>query len=383
MKISRRRFSQLLLGLLATPDIAISSAIVGGQSKVNPAPDFYASAAKGKDNQYYLQVIDNLGRQVKHLALPARAHQVIAHPYYPWLLVVARRPGYYIKVFDYQEGVTRFEIESKAGYHFYGHAVFSPDGRFLVTTEHHIAKGHGRLVMRDAEKGFVEVADYPSYGIGPHQLSFLSDQQTLVVANGGILTHPDRGREKLNLDTMEPSLDYIDFKSGALLEKQTLAKELHQLSIRHLAVNNTDQVVAVMQYQGGKMDNPPLVATHRRGEDIRLLAAPETVNRSMKQYCGSVSIDTTGSFAAVSSPRGNIVTIWDIDAGKYVNHFGCSDGCGIATAGTGGFMISTGTGRFYHYDLVTRSLTKKMLDISSSVSWDNHLTAITTAIIKA
>lgn len=376
MSISRRDFSKSLLGLWFTPGIAASSLTSTTEQALMPAPQFFASAAKGRDNRYWLQVVDAAGQRVAKLVLPSRAHQVVAHPHRPWVVVVARRPGEYIKVFDYQEGETRFDIQAKAGYHFYGHAVFSPDGQYLISTENNIATGQGRLVVRSVANDFSEVADYPSYGIGPHQLTYLSDQKTLVVANGGILTHPDKGREKLNLDTMKPSLDYIDVKTGLLLEKQVLDAELHQLSIRHLAVNQADQVVIAMQYQGDKMDNPPLVATHQRGESIRLLAAPEGVNRSMKQYCGSVSIDSTGCFAAVSSPRGNLVTIWDIEAGQYLSHFRCSDGCGVAPSGDGRFMVSTGTGRFYQYDLATQTLTKIALDISPSVAWDNHLTAI-------
>ncbi len=376
MKISRRDFGKSLLSLCFMPGVGVSSLTTTHHTPALSTPQFFASASKGQDNQYWLQVVDSGGRQTAKLALPARAHQVVAHPFRKWVLVVARRPGHYIKVYDYQEGVTLFNIQPKAGYHFYGHAVFSPDGKFFVTAENDIEKGQGRLVVRDVESDFIEVADYPSYGIGPHQLSFLSDQKTLVVANGGILTHPDRGREKLNLDTMTPSLDYIDFKTGALLEKRVLDRELYQLSIRHLAVNKADKVTLVMQYQGSVMDNPPLVGTHRQGEAIKLLSAPEAVNRSMKHYCGSVSIDDSGHTAAVSSPKGNIVTIWDIKQGQFLDHFRCTDACGIASAGDGRFVISTGTGRFYHYDVSTRTLSRKTLRVEPTIIWDNHLTSL-------
>lgn len=379
MELSRRNFGKSLLGLLVLPDAAISSILPSASSLDNKAvsePSFFASASKDSNNQYWLHVVAKNGQQVARQALPARAHQVVAHPYHTWALVVARRPGNYLLVLDYMDGSVRFELNSKTGYHFYGHAVFSPDGKYLITTENHIEEGRGRLVVRDVERGFMEVADYPSYGIGPHQLSFLSDQNTLVVANGGILTHPDRGRDKLNLDTMQSSLDYVDLKTGELLEKQQLDSELYQLSIRHLAVNNADQVILVMQYQGGGMDNPPLIGTHQQGEKIKLLSAPEAINRSMKHYCGSVSIDDSGYIAAVSSPRGNVVTIWDIKRGKFLDHFRCTDGCGIASAGDGRFVVSTGTGRFYHYDVLTRTLKRKTLNVEPAVAWDNHLTSL-------
>jgi hypothetical protein len=53
--------------------------------------------------------------------------------------------------------------------------------------------------VRDASAGYRHIGELPSHGIGPHDLALLSDERTLVVANGGIRTHPDRRREELNL----------------------------------------------------------------------------------------------------------------------------------------------------------------------------------------
>ncbi|MCK0317313.1 DUF1513 domain-containing protein, partial [Salmonella sp. 15E65] len=78
--------------------------------------------------------------------------------------------------------------------------------------------------------------EFDSGGIGPHEVVLMPDGKTLCVANGGILTHPDYGKLELNLDTMRPSLAYIDAASGELLEKVELEPALHRLSIRHLAL---------------------------------------------------------------------------------------------------------------------------------------------------
>ena len=78
----------------------------------------------------------------------------------------------------------------------------------------------------------------------------LSDGETLVVANGGLATHPDLNRAKRNLPTMAPSLCTIDRRDGALLQELRLDPALHQLSIRHLAVGPADTVALAMQYEG-------------------------------------------------------------------------------------------------------------------------------------
>ena len=50
----------------------------------------------------------------------------------------------------------------------------------------------------------------PSGGIGPHEILRLPGARLLAIANGGIHTRPDTGREKLNLDTMRPNLTLMD-----------------------------------------------------------------------------------------------------------------------------------------------------------------------------
>ena len=46
----------------------------------------------------------------------------------------------------------------------------------------------------------------PSHGVGPHEVTVLADGRTLVVANGGIVTHADAPGVKLDRDRMRPTL---------------------------------------------------------------------------------------------------------------------------------------------------------------------------------
>ena len=119
----------------------------------------------------------------------------------------------------------------------------------------------------------------------------MPDGATLVAANGGIRTHPDNDRAMLNLDTMQPSLAYLDLASGRLQDAFGLAPDLHRLSIRHLAVNARRRWSRVaMQYEGSKRDRVPLVGVHDGGA-IRLLDAPPAIERRMRHYAGSIAFD--------------------------------------------------------------------------------------------
>ena len=265
--IKRRQFCQLLAAGIALPSLALGQTSAAG---------LFASAAKARDGSYRLYVIAADGSVLLDHPLPGRAHHVEAHPHKPLLACTARRPDTFIDVVDYRSGKLVRRIDSGPGRHFFGHSVFTTDGEFLVSSENDINSGEGRIVIRRASGLFTRVADFPSRGIGPHEIKLHpAAPDTLVVANGGILTHPDQGRKKLNLDSMQPSLARFSLHSGELLEQRYLPAELHQLSIRHIDTNQHGSTVIALQYQG-KEDNPPLVAVHRPGTQLQLLSAPET-----------------------------------------------------------------------------------------------------------
>lgn len=369
--LNRRQFNQRLFAgslLASTPLVCVANAT---------ATTRLASAGTDDQGQHWLHVF-SLENELHHsVQLPARAHDVVFHPHKPWAVVTARRPGYYMWIVDYQSGEIRYQIEPEEGFHFYGHAVFSADGQQLFTTENEIRSSKGKVVVRDlTEQGRV-ITRFDSFGIGPHQLKLMPDQRTLVIANGGILTNPYRKREKLNLDTMDPSLVYIDSISGALQEQVKPPQQYHQLSIRHLDTNSDGKVIIGLQYQGDLMDDMPLVASHQLGKPLQLLRAPQAANHAMKQYVGSVCFDKSGRYAMTSCPKGNLVTLWDMEKQQFIDQLSCRDGCGLASAESGRFLISNGQGNMYRYDMLTENREKLPLHLPDAIAWDNHMTAVT------
>lgn len=365
--INRRRFCQLLAGAVVLPGLAHGST-------ASRAP-LFASAARSQDGSYRLYLLSQGGELLLDHRLPDRAHHTEVHPQQPWLACVARRPGTFIDIIDYQSQRLVKRIQADPGRHFFGHGIFSDDGRYLICTENNLADGQGRVVFRDVSGDFRISGDYPSHGIGPHELKQQPGSGTLVVANGGIMTHPDQGRKKLNLATMQPSLVRLDMSNGTLQEQQFMPAQLHQLSIRHIDTNRAGETVIALQYQGGAEDNPPLVAIHRPGLPLKLLAAPAPVDIAMKRYCGSARFDGSGHFAAVSAPRGDLITFWDLQQDRFHSTLRSRDGCGLAATGNDGeFIISAGTGRSLRYNLTDGRKTR----LSSTIrpAWDNHLTFI-------
>ena len=343
------------------------------------------SAGSDLDGNFNISayIVGSENKLLFNTPLPARAHGVTVRKAHNEIVVFARRPNDFMLVLDAQTGIIKQSIKNNKP--LFGHGVFTPDGNTLFTTENDFENKQGIIGVRDASKQYKKIAEFSSGGIGPHELHLLSDGKTLVIANGGILTHPDTGRAKLNLETMTPALTYIDIFTGNVIDDYRLDKKHHQLSIRHLDVTQDDQVCFVMQYQGSRRHQVPLVGFHKGESQLLLAEIPKAVLPKMRNYCGSVSTDVSGKTFAVSSPRGNLMTLWNHD-GDFIDSYSLADGCGIAMGNKSNeFFFSNGGGDLHQYQLdhlYTKACKSgglcfkdSLLVSDESHRWDNHLTA--------
>jgi hypothetical protein len=325
------------------------------------------------DGVHHLTAVGIDGSLHFDVVLPGRGHGICVRPDGSQAVVFARRPDDFLWVVDVDSGRVLQQKTSQPGRHYFGHGVFDPAGRLLYVTENAYDEGHGVVGIYDAADGYRRLGEIPSHGVGPHELKLLADGRTLVIANGGIHTHPDSERSKLNLDDMDPSLAYVDTASGLLLGQYRPPAQWHQLSIRHLDVTPDDKVCIAMQYEGPVNQHPPLIAVHQGEASLRLLSAPDEVQQRMRNYCGSVACDLGGEVFAVSSPRGNLITLWSAADGRLLDAIAYADGCGLArTDGSGRFYASNGQGDLMQ---LGRAAAGAPGHAWNGWRWDNHLVA--------
>src|SRR5690606_15738938 len=240
--------------------------------------------------------------------IPVRAHGCALDPRDPQRAIFfARRPGTQAFVLDLASPRARLAFETTAGRHFAGHGVFSTDGTLLYTPEHDYERKRGVLGVRDA-RDFRLVGEIETQGLDPHDIAWLPGHGRLLVANGGILTHPRTFRRKLNIDTMDPSLCAIDAASGECLEQWRL--EDHQLSIRHLSVASDGTAAVGLQYEGARSPKPSVVALYRPQRGLTLLEAPSEALASMAGYVASVCVSDAHDLVAASCPYGKGIVCW-------------------------------------------------------------------------
>lgn len=343
-----------------------------------PVPrETYWGSGQSFAGQNYVAGTDGDGALQAHAPLPDRGHALAVRPGTGEAVICARRPGTFLAVVDLATGAITRMVDAPEGHHYQGHAVYSPDGRLLFVTENAFAAARGAIGVYDAAAGYARAGTLPSHELDPHDIVLAPGGRLLAVANGGILTHPDFGRTKLNLDTMSPSLAIVDARDGSLAADYRLPAALHQLSIRHVAVRADGLVAVAMQHEGPETERPPLVGLLRGAGEIRLLEAPAPVQARMANYCGAVTFDATGAVFAASHPRGGLSTFWDAEDGTYLGLAEVADGCGIAPDGTpGGFILSSGAAGLWRYSVAAAVLTRLPGDAAPILRWDNHLTRV-------
>jgi hypothetical protein len=368
MAIDRRHF---LIGSLVA--LGAARAAFAGEGGAAAGVATYISAARRPDGTYAVLLVAEDGRILREIAISGRGHDIAIDPLRRRAVVFARRPGYFALAFDLDGKAEPAVFTPPDQRHFYGHGVFSHDGRLVYSTEHDIDTGDGMIGVYDVNAGWRRIGEFPSYGIGPHEAILLADGATLAVANGGFGSDPATGRESIDLAGMEPNMAFVDVSSGALKVKHGLPPDLNRLSVRHLAANPKGEVWFGGQWQGGLEDCPEIVGRASLDKAIAIVEPATPLGIALKGYIGSVTLTADSRLLAASAPRAGRIVYVDTESGKFVETVDIADGCGVAACGTSHFAMSSGQGvvRFEHDGAATPDVYT-----FKGTEFDNHLRRI-------
>jgi uncharacterized protein len=317
----------------------------------------FATAFMDKAGAYGLALLTEHGAIVSTVPLPARGHGVATGGIDGWSVAFARRPGTFALAFDASGRQEPKLFHAPEGRHFFGHGLFADSGRLLLATENAFETGDGMIGLYDATDSFRRIGEWSTCGIDPHDMLVLPDGQTLCVANGGILTHPDSGRQKLNLATMETSIAFVDIATGDRRAVQTLPPHLQRLSLRHMALDGGGQVWIGGQFEGPQDKKPPLIARVGLDRPLETVTIDDNALAALSNYVGSVAASRDGRRIAFTSPEGGAAIVIDAKTAKIVENTMIERVCAVASA-TYGFVMASETGQW--------------ANTKHGLAWDNH-----------
>jgi hypothetical protein len=365
MKTTRRDFLVRSIGVLGAS--ALLPACVVNETRHGTLLSAFEDA---RGDQYVgglsLERGEVFGAQV-----PMRAHGCTLDPRDPArVLFFARRPGTLVFELDLDRQRARTLLETGEGRHLSGHGVFSADGAVLFTPEHDYEHMRGVIAVRDARTWNI-VNEIDTRGIDPHEIAWLPGARHLLVANGGIMTHPRTFRRKLNIDTMDPSLCVIDTHSGECLEQWRLAD--HLLSIRHLSIDNDGTAAVGLQYEGERTQAPGIVALYEPRKGMRLLELPEPEQSA--GYVASVCMNL--EVVAAACPYGSGIARWSRKSGEFLGFIPADETYGLSRLADGSLCASQRDGRAFEIDKVRPRSHFVKVASEKPIRWDDHWVAVT------
>ncbi|MEQ1717161.1 MAG: DUF1513 domain-containing protein [Hyphomicrobium sp.] len=364
MAIDRR---SLLLGTLSAVSL---DALRGNAFAVAAGEAAFIAAAQRADQSYAVLLIAGDGTILRDVPLSARGHDIALHAATRRAVVFARRPGTFAVAFATGSPAPPQVFNAIEGRHFYGHGAFSNDGRLLYVAENDIANARGVVGVYDVEAGYRRIGEHPSHGVGPHEIILLADGKTLAIANGGIDTVPDAGRESLNIEAMLPNLAFVDAGSGALRARHEPPSGLNRLSIRHIAADRHGVVWFGGQWEGAAAETPELIGCAGPEQSLRLIVPAAPMGTALKGYIGSVAASGDGEVIAASAPKAGRILYIAAATGTILGESTVKDGCGIAGEDGAAFAVTSGLGAFRHETAGAQMLSETNLP---GIAFDNHL----------
>ncbi len=375
--LSRRRLL-LLMSVLPFATLRAKGNILGNQSPQG----VYLSAAKDTFGNHHAIAFSEKGNIVFSHPLPSRGHTLTANLAYRQLIAVSRRPETTIDIMTLKgDFIERLKAGTQR--HFYGHIACQTSGT-LYTTENNMNTGDGIIgVWEFCSEGYKKTKEYLSYGIGPHEILLSNDDRYIIVANGGVKTHPQSGRKKLNLRSMKPLLVIINASTGKLVHQLVLPEEQHLNSIRHITQSSSNIIYIALQNQSKSLENEVLLMQlDLETQHSSVFFIPHKIQSVLKGYIGSIALDRSEKFMMASAPKGDRLLLF-YSSGQFIDAIRINDVCGIAKSHLAGHFIATsGDGNTYTITVNERmphtnvSVNIVKLKYHHSIQWDNHLTYV-------
>lgn len=264
-----------------------------------------------------------------------QGHSVLVHPGKNGTVLALPKYGTEAIELDVRAGKVTGRLSSIDGYQFYGHGLFSPDGKVLYTSESAEKADEGLLAVRDGGTYRI-LSRLPTHGTNPHDCHFVDGGRTLVVANAGPKeydTTVDGGKRT--------SLAFLEVGTGKLLKKMQCPTP--NIKLAHFLPLD-DKTMVVGGVPGiDKPKHPGRVVLSNASGELEVLAVPEAELAQIRDEVLSLAVDPKRSTVAVTFPMSGHVAFWNFKTRAFLALVPLKEAKGIVfDSGTRRFLVSNG-----------------------------------------
>lgn len=317
------------------------------------------SIANGKE-AYFIKILDMVTGSLSFIETPFLGHSIVKNPLDPnKFVMIAQRPGTKACEVSLKERKILNIFPSIAQGSFYGHGVYTKDGKYFLCTENKdkSENGQGTITIRDGQT-FKIIGNIPSFGIGPHDMALVNDGSILVIANGGLEPmppdHPLNKTYKTATNnknfTMDSSLVFIELQSNKLMEKFPIPYS--DVSLRHLSVNAEGDLIGALKYYGNykktEQRDVPIFATYSSGKKLEFIFEPLQLKNKTKDLSFGLAINKRTSTMGVTHPEGGMVTFWNLTTKEFLKSYRVMDVQGMILSKDQKYFIVNGLNGALH-----------------------------------
>lgn len=290
--------------------------------------------SQGRHHVGLLEWLGDQLRIVASLEVPTRAHG-LAWEADGRLLATARRPGDWLLRWSPENALPPQWQWTEPDRRTTGHTLRDPEASIVYSIEADLSTSRSLVVARDAASLEV-LAEYPTGGVDAHMPLLTADGE-LLVANGGVPTLPEAGRQRGDMDRMDSSLVLLRRPRSGRVAAVEAGERLGQwrlgdrrLSLRHMARHAGRTVGIALQ---AEHDDPasrqaaPLLALFD-GRQLHAVAA----DRTLAGYGGDIAATVDGF--AVSATRAGGVARFS-SQGVWLGFEPLTDACALVSDGPG------------------------------------------------
>lgn len=360
-----------------------NSAIIAGLfpnslfSIKNTSEVFFCGVKRNVDSKFGLLSFSPKGEENWFHELDARMHDCAKHPNKNHLALFARRPGQFFEVLDSTTGKIIKKINRDKNRFYQGHGIYSKDGNYLCVSETDFESSAGKIGVYSVKNHYKKAFEINSGGIEPHQIELHPIfKNKIIVANGGIKSHPDNSKIKLNLNNMSSNISIIDIEKKTTSKRFQFDSSWQKNSLRHLTSDQKSLIAVGTQYQEpiSKKIAPVVALLDLKSNELSYLEAPIKAYKNMKNYCASVSFDHKGEILYATSPKTGAILSWNIEDRSFRNEWKFPDVAALASSNQN-MVFTSGNGEVAYQKGFKYPL-EKFLHFKNSYQFDNHMISL-------
>lgn len=305
MAVTRRAFLAGCTALLAMPLCGI--------------PRLSAAAKVGRKliagSEKSVCAIDLDTRQVAQVSVTFKPHGYAQNPRQPAHIWAFEKWGRGAAEIDFASGAVAQTFISPEDTQFFGHGLFSRDGKICFAVREDLTTGLGHCIGFDTTT-YQEVMDIQATPGGLHECHLLDDDTFLVASNGAPVIFKNGVMQPTPM-VERSSLVHVDPGAGKVLDKKFIADD--DQIIGHFVLSRAGAIIALSsQRRSAAVPHGAIYFGHLNQPALRRVVLPEALEAKLQGEMLSIAVDEARNLALVTNPGGSRVLFIDSQSGAYL-----------------------------------------------------------------